>query len=136
MKVNVAKLTQACVSLIIISLMFTSQSFAKIDPKTLVTLWPLDEGTGEVTLDASGNGHDGELIEGPKWVAGKFNKALQFDGVDDVVDFGKSKELQPDTGTVLLWFRFDGLVAVNHNQLFDKGIHSDDKGVAFYYNAA
>jgi len=47
--------------------------------------WALDDGTGTVAKDRSGNGHDGTLMNGPTWVNGKFGKALQLDGVDDHV---------------------------------------------------
>ena len=50
-----------------------------------VAHWPMDEGAGTVTVDASGNGHHGTLVNGTRWVAGP---ALDFDGVDDHVDAG------------------------------------------------
>ena len=71
---------------------------------------------------------------GPEWVQGRSGKALRFDGEDDVVDFGKSSELQPDTGTLHVWFKFDGIKGGKHDQLFDKGIHSHDSGIALYYD--
>jgi hypothetical protein len=55
------------------------------DPAGLVGYWPLDEGTGTLTLDASGNGHTGTLVNGPQWTTGPI---LAFDGVDDYVDVG------------------------------------------------
>ena len=49
--------------------------------------WPLDEGSGQIAADVSGNGHDGQLgrLSGidrhdPEWVAGRFGHALRFDG--------------------------------------------------------
>lgn len=47
--------------------------------------WKLDEGSGTVAHDASGNGHDGTFKGAPQWVTGKIGGALQFDGVDDFV---------------------------------------------------
>jgi hypothetical protein len=55
------------------------------DPAGLVGYWPLNEGTGTVTLDASGHGHTGTLVNGPQWTNGP---ALDFDGVNDYVDVG------------------------------------------------
>ena len=55
------------------------------DPQGLVAYWPLDEGTGTTTLDASGHGHTGTLVNGPVWIDGP---SLDFDGVDDYVDVG------------------------------------------------
>jgi len=71
----------------------TASSYA-LDPKTCVGMWLFDEGSGTTAKDSSGNGNDGELMGGPKWVAGKFGKALEFDGVDDCVDCGKGTSLK------------------------------------------
>ena len=69
-------LIRTSTSLIILILMFTSQSSAKFDPKTLVGAWLFDGNA----KDASGNGKDGTLENGPKWTAGKFGQALEFNG--------------------------------------------------------
>jgi formylglycine-generating enzyme required for sulfatase activity/serine/threonine protein kinase len=53
------------------------------DDSTLA-LYNFDEGTGETLKDSSGNGNDGRII-GPTWVHPA--RGLQFDGVDDYVDF-------------------------------------------------
>ena len=70
----------ACISLMIVSFTFTEQSSALIDENSIAGIWLLDDGTGKVAVDSSENGNDGELIGDPKWVAGKFGKALEFDG--------------------------------------------------------
>lgn len=60
--------------------------FIDVDPEAgLVAHWPFDEGNGTVTVDVSGNGHHGTLVNGPEWTKGP---ALDFDGVDDLVDVG------------------------------------------------
>ncbi|MCZ6506569.1 MAG: FG-GAP-like repeat-containing protein, partial [Acidobacteria bacterium] len=60
--------------------------FIDVDPAAgLVAHWPLDEGIGTSTIDASGNGHTGVLVNGPEWTSGP---ALDFDGADDYVDVG------------------------------------------------
>ena len=46
----------------------------------VVGVWLFDEGNGKIVRDASGNGHDGEIIGEVAWVDGKFEKALKFDG--------------------------------------------------------
>ena len=76
MKIMMMNLIRTCTSLIILILMFTSQSSAKFDPKTLVGAWLFDDNA----KDASGNGKDGTLENGPKWTAGKFGQALEFNG--------------------------------------------------------
>ena len=72
----------------------------------LVAYWPLNEGGGTTTADASGNGNDGAL-NAPTWDSGKFGGALSFDGVDDFVDCGNSSTLDFGTGdfTISAWIK-------------------------------
>ncbi len=46
---------------------------------SLVGWWKLDEGSGTITEDASGNGHHGTLVSSPAWTAGIRGTALSFD---------------------------------------------------------
>ena len=55
------------------------------DSHGLVAYWPLDEGSGTVTFDASGHGNSGTLVNGPQWIGGP---SLDFDGENDYVDVG------------------------------------------------
>ncbi len=50
----------------------------------LVGHWKLDEGSGTTARDASGNGNDGVLTDGPVWVEGQIGGALQFSGANYV----------------------------------------------------
>ena len=135
MRLILARLTLICVSVVFVSLVLTGVSKAEINLDNIIALWLLDEGTGEIAEDSSGNGYDGAIMGGPEWVQGMSGKALRFDGEDDVVDFGQSSDLQPDTGTIHIRFKFDGVKGgQNHNQLLDKGMHSNDNGVSLYYN--
>ena len=36
----------------------------------LVAFWPLDDGSGNTAVDATGNEHDGSLENGPTWATG------------------------------------------------------------------
>jgi hypothetical protein len=47
--------------------------------------WKFDETTGITTLDSSGSGWTGTLINGPLRVSGKSGNALSFDGANDYV---------------------------------------------------
>jgi len=47
----------------------------------LVAHWRLDDGSGMVAVDSSGNGHDGTLVLDPQWVAGRYDGALEFGGI-------------------------------------------------------
>jgi Concanavalin A-like lectin/glucanases superfamily len=54
----------------------------------LVGYWKLDEGSGNITADSSGNGNAGALggnTENPTWVDGKYGTALFFNGSNGVV---------------------------------------------------
>jgi len=55
----------------------------------LVAYWPMDEGSGDITRDATGHGNDGVLLGDAKWEAAgaKIGKAcIIFDGKDDLVE--------------------------------------------------
>jgi hypothetical protein len=48
--------------------------------------WKLNEGTGTVAHDYSGNGNNGTLVNGPTWVAGNvWPYALSFNGTNQYV---------------------------------------------------
>ena len=83
-----------CASLIVISLILTGISDAKVDLNTAVGMWLFDEGSGNIAKDSSGNGNDGQLTNGPKWVQGRFVRALEFDGKDDYVKISSSASLR------------------------------------------
>lgn len=68
------------IGLILIGLVLASRSFAEIDPKTAVGAWLFDEGAGKEVTDLSNMGLTGTFTGSPKWVDGKFGKALEFDG--------------------------------------------------------
>jgi hypothetical protein len=62
----------------------TASSYARIDPKTCLGMWLFDEGKGDIAKDKSGMGNDGTITGNPKWVDGKFGKALSFNGAESV----------------------------------------------------
>ncbi len=97
-----------------------------------------DEGSGEYVYDKTAynnsgsfhGGNDGTLYNGsiscyddgtlnngcPKWVQGKFGKALSFDGVDDYVEVPDSSSLHiTDEVTVLAWIK----PAINREQYIE-----------------
>ena len=53
--------------------------------ETLMMSLQLDETTGTVASDESLYGRDGTLLNGPVWLSGYIDGALEFDGVDDYV---------------------------------------------------
>ncbi len=72
------------------------------DP-TLVGWWKFDEGTGTTARDISGYGNDGTFGGDPQWVAGRFGKALEFDGSDDFLDCGNDPSLDLTMWTIAFW---------------------------------
>jgi len=85
-----------CVSLIGVSALFAFDIAAQLNVKDTVGIWLFDEGRGKTAKEMAGKeGLDGELINGPQWVNGKFGKALSFDGqsqqveVNDPLNVGK-----------------------------------------------
>lgn len=96
------------VVLFIAGVLLTASSFAKLDPPTCVGMWLLDEDRGDVAKDSSGGKNDGTLKNNPKWVEGKFDGALQFNG-SAYVDCGRGENLSiTKTITVQAWVEFGG----------------------------
>jgi subtilisin family serine protease len=70
-----------------------------------VSHWMFDEGEGEIAYDAVGANH-GRLVNGPVWIAGQIDGALNFDGTDDYVDVNDHSSLrfnQYDSFSMSLW---------------------------------
>lgn len=100
----------ACVGLTVISLWFTSMGTTKINPKTVVAVWLLDEGQGKEVGDASGNGHDGAIKGAVKWAKGKFGNALEFPGnKEGVVKIPHKNSLSLVTMTLTAWIKISEL---------------------------
>jgi len=115
------RLTIICISCLILSLMFAGQGYADIDPETLLGAWLLDEGTGDVTEDASGNGHDGTLMGAPKWIAGRFSNALDFSGSSSYVDCGNAEALNVEIFSISFWCYIPNTQGWNH--MISRGEH-------------
>jgi hypothetical protein len=105
MKTVVTKLICFCISLILVSLCFTDKSSGKIDPKSIMGVWLLDEGQGNIATDSSGNKNDGKIV-GAKWTDGKFGKALEFDGSSHVeIPASKTTDDIMSGFTYLIWVK-------------------------------
>jgi len=91
--------------LFLFSLLMIGQSYAKIDKKNAIGIWLLDEGTGNVARDSSGNGNNGAYKGNPKWVAGKFGKALEITSAGTGVQIDNPENFNFTTWTYVLWFK-------------------------------
>jgi hypothetical protein len=70
----------------------------------LLAQWKLDEGSGTIAADATGNGHDGTLEGNPEWVVGYYGGALKFAGSPDRVVVPYDSQLNPEEAfTVSVW---------------------------------
>ena len=86
-------------SLIVVCLVFAGTSYAQLPG--VAAAYPLDDGSGKVAKDFSGNGNDGVFVGNPQWVTGRFGKALSFSGKDDYVQMADSDSLDV-TGAITL----------------------------------
>ena len=73
----------------------------------LVGWWKLDEGSGTIAYDSSGNGFDGTLTGDTKWVAGKYGPAVEVDGDGDYVEIPPIG-INSDTVTMSAWIKRNG----------------------------
>lgn len=89
-------------SLLSISLMFVTQSFAAITMDDAIGVWLFDDGKGDTAADASKNGNKGKLMDNPTWVDGKFGGGLSFDVEGPFVKI-EVPSVQLSTWTMMLW---------------------------------
>lgn len=111
MRVVHAKPILVGISLMLITVMFTGQSSAKIDPETIVGLWLFDQNSGQTVTDSSGNANHGKFVKNPKWVKGKFGNALEFDAGPYVeVPLSKTNDFTGwEAISVCAWYKTDVL---------------------------
>jgi hypothetical protein len=79
-------------------------SIAGAQDPNLLGWWKLDEPSGMIAYDSSGNANDGTLMGAPQWVGGYAGGAIWLDGVDDFIEVPHSDSLLPgDEVTVMAW---------------------------------
>lgn len=75
----------------------------------LMGYWKLDEGSGAVAKDCSGQGRHGEILNG-EWVRGSFGYALHFNGENTQVVLPEIPELKDSSElTVEAWVFWEGV---------------------------
>ena len=69
--------------------------------------WHLNENNGTQINDSSGNNYTGMALGNPTWISGKLNSALQFNGLNQYVDFGNltANFERTQAFSVELWFK-------------------------------
>lgn len=89
----------------------------------IVAAWTFEEGSGKKIVDVTGNGHDGELKGGASWEAGRFGKALHFDGSSGYVEIPFAddlKVLNEGDFTLAAWVYADAMPGEN-KEVFQQG---------------
>ena len=64
--------------------------------------YSMDENTGTITYDQSGNAHNGTLTSGAGWGAGKWGYGVTFDGTNDYVTAGAAC-VPADAFSIIAW---------------------------------
>jgi hypothetical protein len=89
--------------LLILSMVFIYDAYAKIDKSKVVGMWLFEDGVGDVVRDVSGNGNDGKPAGKLKSVNGKFGKALEFNGTDTWIEVPFNDSLVLEECTIVAW---------------------------------
>lgn len=78
----------------------------------LLVHYKLNETTGAVAFDSSGNGYDGTINGGSIWVTGMMGGALEFTGGENVTLPANDMGLSSDIGSVAFWMNADVPTAI------------------------
>jgi hypothetical protein len=112
--------------------LLTTSSYAKLDLENCVGMWLLDEDKGDTATDSSGSENDGTLKNGPKWVEGKFGKALEFDGGNHVEILASKSFFYEEGYTFALWFKANNV----NTQQGPIGQNANGQYINFWMNSA
>ena len=96
----------------------------------LVGCWMMNEGTGNLVNDLSGNGNTGILVADTHFVPGKFGSALGFNGTSDYINLGSNVSLRPESMSYVIWLKlndhadFGGLISGDINNAYTYGFNA------------
>ena len=106
----------------------------------LVGHWTFDGADMGTTSarDASGNANTGWLINGAKKAIGRIGQALNFDGVDDLVNLGSPTTLDnvggsPGSKSITAWIKPNSLGESSVGRIWDKGTFATTGWFWFMY---
>jgi len=88
-------------SVALIALVSAGMAWGQAVDEHTMAYWALDEGTGTVVSDSSGNGNNG-VIEGGAWETGMLGNALYLAGQPNRVVVPNSESLHSTTGDITL----------------------------------
>lgn len=91
--------------ILLITVLVVQFAYAATEPEDALILYmSFDTIDGKTTIDHSKYGNNGEMIGDPKHVAGKFGKALEFNGTTDWIEIPHDDILTVDKDvTVMAW---------------------------------
>jgi hypothetical protein len=90
-----------------------------ITANQLHTWLKFDETSGTTASDATGNGHNATLINGPVWAAGKSGNAVSLDGTNDYLALPTGALTDLSDFTIATWVYLNS--STNWARLFDFG---------------
>ncbi len=101
---------------------------AGAQPAELLVHYKLDDGTGTIAADASGNGLDGTVNgAAASWVEGTLGGALQFAGAENVTLPAVAMSMTSNNGSVAFWIKM-GTPEGDINTLFWAGDNTTGGG--------
>ncbi len=105
----------------------------------LIGWWKLDEGSGIIAADSSGNDMQGVLVNNPVWREdGVHNGCLFFDGDQAYVRVTQHDSLNPRAGsfTVMFWAYLEMVPGTRGGTNWDLAVAKRDTGSVGYYVGA
>jgi hypothetical protein len=98
----------------------TPSNEAKVITAVQLHTWlKFDQSSGMTATDATGNGHDATLINGPVWVAGRSGNAVSLDGVDDYLGLPAGALTDLSDFTIATWVYWNA--SQTWTRIFDLG---------------
>jgi hypothetical protein len=85
----------------VVALLAAAPAAGTAGPPGLVAAYGFEEGSGSTTADASGSGNAGTLVNATWVAAGKYGKALSFNGTSARVDVPDAASLHLSSGMTL-----------------------------------
>ncbi len=108
----------------------------------LIAYWPMDEASGSIIADVSGNGLDASLnnVDETMHISGKLNNALYFDGARDGT-IVSANALKPESLTIAAYVNIPSVSGVwqwvaGHGDNYGLVINKDGDIQFYYYNGA
>jgi hypothetical protein len=95
--------------------------FARINPDNVAGLWLFEEGGGDIADDSSGKGNHGSISGPVKWVNGKFERGLEFNGQNTWVEVKSNDTLILEELTMVAWAKVKPSTGVRWQSIMMKG---------------